>query len=176
MDAETVLAARWNGEEGWDPWSRAYLERFRAPFGRDFPGLAPAGEARLPTAVLARAAAAEPPAHLALVAARRSADVPTVVGWSVFGTNEPGPGSRSLQISAVLRSWETRFGARVLRIGANAILRVLVERPPRTVDAARRVAAEHLAFANECNGRSGYSVTELATALIDAPTWTFWWD
>ena len=130
----------------------------------------------MPAAILEQAAAKEPPAHLGLVAADRPADVPAVVGWSVFGINETGPGSRSLQISAVLRSWEARYGARPLRIGNDATLRVLVERPPQAKAAAQHIAAEHLAFADECNGRSGYTVADLGAALIDAPIWSFWWD
>jgi hypothetical protein len=176
MSADTVLAARWHVSDGdWEEESD-YLVAARAPFGQEFPGLAPAGDARLSAAVLELAVAVEPSAHLGLVAARRPADVPAVAGWSVFGVDFPGPGVRSLQISAVLRSWETRYGARPLRIGNDATLRVLVERPPRTYDAAQRVAVEHLAFADECNGTSSYSVAKLGAALIDAPIWTFWWD
>jgi Domain of unknown function (DUF4253) len=74
----------------------------------------------------------------------------------------------------VLRSWEARFGARLLRIGADSTLRVLVERPPVTVDAAQRVAAEHIAFADE--PRQSGSVADLGEALIGAPIWSFWWD
>ena len=103
--------------------------------------------------------------------------MPAAVGWSVFGTDRPGsPQARSLEISAVLRSWETRFGARPLRIGGDSILRVLVERPPSTLEAATAVAAEHLAFADECNGVNGYSVSELARILLGNPVWQFWWD
>ena len=42
--------------------------------------------------------------------------------------------------------------------------------------AARRVAAGHLCFADECGGEGGYSVAALGAALVDAPIWTFWWD
>lgn len=176
MSAGTVLAAGWYvSDDDWE-YELDYLVHARAPFGQEFPGLAPAGDTPLSAGVLDRAVAEQPPAHLGLVAADRPADVPVVVGWSVFGVNERGHGARSLQISTVLRSWETRYGARLLRIGNDARLLVLVERPPRTCDAARRVAVEHLAFADECNGRSGYSVAELGAALIDAPIWRFWWD
>lgn len=177
MSAEAVLAACWPGADDamWQH-GRVRISQTVAPFGRGFPGLAPPGDSRLPADVLRRAVAGQPPAHLGLVAAGRPADVPAVVGWSVFGVNESGPGSRSLQISAVLRSWETRFGARLLRIGGDAVLRVLVERPPRTEAAAERVAAEHLAFADECDGLSGYSVSALGEVLIGAPIWSFWWD
>jgi hypothetical protein len=173
---QALLSSGWELDDGDDDrdFLAWYLARFRAPFGLEFPGLAPAGASRLPVAVLRDAVAAESPAHLGLVAAARPADVPPVVGWSVFGHDEIGPGARSLEIAAVLRSWEARFGARLLRIGADSRLRVLVERPPVTVEAAQRVAAEHIAFADE--PRDSGSVADLGEALIGAPIWSFWWD
>ena len=116
MSAGAVLATGWNVSDDWE-YESEYLVQARAPFGRDFPGLAPAMYTPLPADVLDAAVMAQPPAHLGLVAASRSADVPAVVGWSVFGVDGPGPGARSLQISTVLRSWETRYGARPLRMG-----------------------------------------------------------
>jgi len=174
MSAETILKRGWDtGDDFLDP----YLAQTRAPFGLEFPGLAEAERGRLPEATLRAAVAAHQPAFLGLVAAPRPADVPATVGWTGFGIDWPGTAeARSLQISTVLRSWETRFGARPLRIGSNMILRVLVERPPSTFGAAIRVAAEHLAFADECNGRSGYSVSDLAADLVGKPVWHFWWD
>jgi hypothetical protein len=172
MSALTILADAWNDADD-DP----YLAAERAPFGPRFPGLAPAETMHLPQARLEQAASALPPAYLGLVAANRPADVPARVGWSVFGADWPGGrDARALEIGTVLRSWETRFGARLLQIGSDAILRVLVERPPRTIERARQVAAEHLAFADECHQRSGYTVAELGAVLVDAPIWTFWWD
>lgn len=160
----------------WDRWIGSTRARYTAPFGRRFPGLAPAETTNLPAAELQRVAATLAPAHLGLVAARRPADVPATVGWSVFGVDELGPGARSLEISAVLRSWESRFGARLLRIGADATLVVLVERPPQTLELARQVAAEHCAFADEVDGQASYTVESVAVGLVGMPTWTFWWD
>jgi hypothetical protein len=175
MSAQAVLAGYWEV----DPEEFAELDMAdqRAPFGPDFPGLAPAEQTRLSEDRLRSAAASEEPAFLALVVAGRPADVPAAVGWSVFGSDSPGrPDARSLQISTVLRSWETRFGARPLRIGGDSILRVLVERPPSTLETATALAAEHLAFADECDGRNGYSVSRLARILVGKPVWQFWWD
>lgn len=160
----------------WDRWIGSTQARYTAPFGRRFPGLAPAEKTHLPAVELQRAAAALAPAHLGLVAASRPADVPATVGWSVFGVDELGPAARSLEISAVLRSWESRFGARLLRIGADATLVVLVERPPQTLELARQVAAEHCAFGDEVDGKASYTVESVAVGLVGTPIWTFWWD
>jgi Domain of unknown function (DUF4253) len=169
-----VLEAGWDtGEDSLDP----DLAEERAPFGAEFPGLAPGEETRLPAAALRAAVTAEGPAFLGLVAARRPADIPAAVGWSVFGSDAPwSPQARSLEISAVLRSWEDRFGACLLRIGFDAILRVLVERPPRTLEAALRVAAEHFAFADQCSEGYAGTVRDLAELLVGEPVWHFWWD
>jgi hypothetical protein len=188
MSAEEVLAANWTSE-----FEDSTAAAARAPFGDRFPGLAPAESEPLSAAELAQAVSALPPAHLGLVRARRPADVPAIVGWSVFGVDfyNPDddsplqdfylPGARSLQIGAVLRSWEDRFGARLLRIGADAILQVLVERPPRTLELARQVAAEQYAFADEVRQGAGFesvgdTVASIAASLVGAPVWQFWWD
>jgi hypothetical protein len=182
MSAEEVLAAHWTSEFE-DPRAAAG----RAPFGDRFPGLARAQSKPLPVTRLQHALSALPPAHLGLVSARRPADVPAIVGWSVFGIDfynpdddspdQPfyPPGARSLQIGAVLRSWETRFGARLLRIGGDAILQLLVERPPPSAELALRVAAEQYAFADEVAGTDG-TVISIAASLAGAPIWEFWWD
>ena len=76
----------------------------------------------------------------------------------------------------MLRSFENRFGARLVKIGPGAEIRLLVERPPHTLQTARRIAAEHKAFADEYLGMGPMDVEQLAACLIDTPGWTFWWD
>jgi uncharacterized protein DUF4253 len=180
--AAAVLAANWTSEA-----EDATAAAGRAPFDDQFPGLAPAGTQPRPEAELRHALSALPPAYLGLVSADRPADVPAIVGWSVFGVDfyDPDddapdqefypPGARSLQIGAVLRSWEDRFGARLLRIGGDAVLHVLVERPPRTLEPAWHVAAELHAFADEVTGTDG-TVSSIAAHLVGTPIWQFWWD
>jgi len=170
--AADLLAGLWS-----DSYDDTDSEPDAAPFGEEFPGLAAAETERLPAARLHEAVAALPAAYLGLVSAGRPADVPAVVGWSVFGTDDPGtPEARSLEIGAVLRSWESRFGARLLQIGGDAILRVLVERPPRDRDQALRLAAEQCAFADEIDRQAAYTVSSVADGLPGKPIWTFWWD
>ena len=101
----------------------------------------------------------------------------------------PGPGSAGaratdsarLHLSAVLRSWEDRFGARLLQIGPRAKIRLLVSRPPRTKDAALAVAAELWAFGDGTwvtypSEEQVDGVADIASLVIDQPIWGFWWD
>lgn len=60
-------------------------------------------------------------------------------------------------------------------VGSDATLQVLVERPPRSLDAARRVAAEHWAFADECAGLGLRDIQAIAAHIVNAPIWIFWW-
>jgi hypothetical protein len=183
MPAAGVLAAAWDDRVA---LSGPADDGALAPYGRRFPGLAPPQEAGMPPDALGLVLGGLPPAYLGLVAAGRPADVPAAVGWSVFGTDFSGPdplapdfylpGARSLKVGAVLRSWEERYGARLLRLGADAILQVVAERPPRTTQAAIALAAEHYAFADETGGIPADSVEAIAARLIDAAVWTFWWD
>lgn len=74
----------------------------------------------------------------------------------------------------MLRSWEDRFGAVLVDVGFDEI-RLLVGRPPRNLQAAERIAAEHFALADECTDGSR-EIPSIATSLVKAPIWTFWWD
>ena len=122
-------------------------------------------------------------ARIGLIPARRPADALPATGWFTFDDVlgyppfPPDPVYPAVWIAAVLRSWEDRFGARLLNIGPGAEIRLLVQRPPRSPDAARRVAAEHWAFADECDGCGRGDITEITAALLRQPAlWQFWWD
>ena len=142
-----------------------------------FPGLAPSSGTSLSAAERDSALGALPPARIALVPAARPADVLAVVGWSTFDDpSYPDDIRNAVWIGSVLRSWEDRFGARLLTAGPGAEITLLVQRPPRTWAAAGQIAAEHCAFCDECAGRGLRLVPEVASAILDAPTWTFWWD
>jgi len=146
-----------------------------------FPGLAPPADGRLSQAERDAALASLQPARIGLVPARRPADVPATVGWSVFGTDGPSEfpvhcSANAVWVGSVLRSFEDRFGATLLKLGPSAELRLLVERPPRTLEHAARLAAEHSVFCDECAGQGLREVADIAAALVGAPIWTFWWD
>jgi uncharacterized protein DUF4253 len=154
----------------------------RGQRARPFPGLAPPADGRLTQAERDAALASLQPARIGLVPARRPADVPATVGWAVFGVDGPsesGPvrwSANTAWIASVLRSFEDRFGAALLKLGPGAELRLLVERPPRTLEHATKIAAEHSVFCNECAGQGLRTVPDTAAALVGAPVWTFWWD
>lgn len=93
-----------------------------------------------------------------------------VIGWGGLVNR----GDSLLPLTAILRSWEDRFGARLIAVG-DADLGLFVERPPRTLQAAQRVAAEQVVLADECAG-GARSIPGIAERLVNAPTWTLWWD
>ncbi|WP_151484705.1 DUF4253 domain-containing protein [Streptomyces albicerus] len=165
-DAEEVLAELWEDSAQEDS---------------DWPGLATAG----PPAADPDARAAEvtdslvggtgwlKEPRLALVPARRSADIPAAIGWcgSVNLTNDVAP------LCAVLRSWEDRFGIRVVALTFDELV-VSVAAPPRTLAEAEAIAAEHYAFCPDNIDQSSHgSLRAYAEReVLGAHAWQFWWD
>jgi hypothetical protein len=182
LEAGTVLATRWRDEMPDDDYLAYYPQAAEAfaPFSRQFPGLAAAQRDSLEDATLRRALNALPPARIGLIAAGRPADALPVAGWAPFDDyRDYGPYESvppPVWIAAVLRSWETRFGASLLTVGPGAEISLLVRRPP-DAEAAALVAAEHYAFADECDGCGSVStVGNIAARLPASPVWQFWWD
>jgi hypothetical protein len=182
LDARALLAGLWRDWVSWpdDEDETAEIER-RWPFTLEWPGLAVPGAASLIPAERQRALEmvlprirlahrATPAARIGLIPADRPADVLPVIGWDGLANR----GRSLLSLTAVLRSWEDRFGARLIDVGF-ADLRLLVERPPRTLAAAQHVAAEQVVLADECiDGMR--DIPNVAGRLVNAPVWTFWWD
>jgi hypothetical protein len=102
------------------------------------------------------------------VPAGRPADALPMLGWN-------GALVTAVPKAAVLRSWEDRFGARLLRVGL-AEFSVLTRRPPRTLESAQHLAAEQWAFCNEFGGTGLHDVPSITASLMNSPIWTFWWD
>ncbi|MBO4208152.1 DUF4253 domain-containing protein [Micromonospora echinofusca] len=150
-----------------------------APFGDRWPGLAPAGTLQEDPAVRAAEFAQHllteewlTAPRLGLCASIRSADVPAVLGWC-------GPlnyDNDTAKFSAVLRSWEERFGTRVVGLGP-AELYLSVAAPPTDAEHALHVAAEHFAFCpdNVWQSRTD-TLTRYAESLTNRAWWSFWWD
>jgi len=104
----------------------------------------------------------------------RPADVLALTSWGPFDQHMDEP--NGVWIGSVLRSWEDRFGARLLNVGPGAEMCLLVERPPRTREAAGKIAAEHSVFCDECAGQGLRDIPGITNALVGAQFWTFWWD
>jgi hypothetical protein len=181
-DSEEVLAEYWEGddEQALEEPDEDFLEMIE-PFGVDWPGLAPAAPSLAiePGACAARLADSlsdgsrawpkEP--RLALVPARRSADIPAAIGW----TGPLNHDNDVARLCAVLRSWEDRFGIRVVALGFD-ILVVSVAAPPTTLAEAEAVAAEHFAFCPDNIVQGTGSLREYAQSLVGERGWSFWWD
>jgi hypothetical protein len=164
----------------WDTWEdNDWSREAREPFA-SFPGLAPPQPISLRAADIEAAVARQAPAWLGLVPAGRTADVPLAVGW--FGTSDAfscdwgrwdAPGA----VTGLLRSWEDRFGARVLRLGY-ASMHLLVERPPVTHEESLGVAAELFGVSSGVLTDHGYVSTlrRIAGQIHRSALWRFWWD
>ncbi|MEV5736523.1 DUF4253 domain-containing protein [Streptomyces sp. NPDC052292] len=185
-DAADVLAEYWGGEgaeDGPEDEPRAVfdeeLDGLLEPFGPQWPGLAPAGaltaDPGTRAAQVADSVAAGTwlrDARLALVPSRRSADIPAAIGWTGPLNHE----NDVARLCAVLRSWEDRFGIRVVALGFDVLV-VSVAAPPSTLADAEALAAEHFAFCPDNITQSGVDgLRAYAKALVGEPSWTFWWD
>jgi hypothetical protein len=169
-DAAAVLADRW-------PGPCLTCSDWIAPFGAGFPGLAPlfADVAGLePSAWVAAAVqAAAEPRHmlLGIVSVDRPADVPAATGWSGMCNSWDDV----TEVSAVLRSWEDRFGAVLVRMHAST-LDLAVAAPPWTEGDCLRAAAEHFAFTCDDDSPTPATLRQHARRLRGMDQWSFWWD
>jgi hypothetical protein len=144
------------------------------PFGATFPGLArrpsrradPLAEAGNTGSVLA----AHGRYRLGLVQTERPADIPAILGWTgmIKSTDQVA------ELSAVMRSWEERFGATLIALGFDT-LEFAVSAPPRSQGRALTVAAEHRAFSLPTfTGQPG-NLREFAAGLVHTRRWRFSW-
>ncbi|MEU8695058.1 DUF4253 domain-containing protein [Streptomyces sp. NPDC048665] len=179
-DAEDVLAEYWEDWAEEEGWAEEGTDGQTEPFGSDWPGLAPAPTptadpdtraAQVADSLTDKAPEWFEEAHLALVPARRSADIPAAIGWT-------GPQYHDGDVArpcAVLRSWEDRFGIRVVGLGFDVLV-VSVAAPPATVADAEILAAEHFAFCPDLAEGGPGGLREYAKGLVGGHTWTFSWD
>jgi uncharacterized protein DUF4253 len=144
------------------------------PYGSTCPGLAPPGEPVGDPDVVADRyvrGLGELGTPLGLAAAARGADVLTVMGWqgAVNHNQWIAP------LSAVLRSWEDRFGARLVGVGFDT-LDLSVAAPPVTARHALQVAAEHWAFCPDSILQGPGTLMDYAAQIRGKTSWSFWWD
>ncbi|PCG82377.1 hypothetical protein CIB93_30265 [Streptomyces sp. WZ.A104] len=185
-DADEVLADYWteyaDDEMGEGTAAGEGEEQSEGP--GSWPGLAPvpareaAEDADTAAAGLAGVIAADADewlggARMALVPARRSADIPAAIGWSGPMNHE----NDVARLCAVLRSWEDRYDARVVVLGFDTMI-VSVGRPPTTVEEARALAAEHYAFCPDNIDQSPPHDLDVYAekAVLNQKAWSFWWD
>jgi hypothetical protein len=149
-----------------------------APFLDGWPGLAPPGvpggspeEQAAEVAELLVDFDRVTDARLGLVRCARPADAPALIGWTGPVNHE----NDTAKFSAVLRSWEERFGARLLMLGFDTMI-LSVAAPPRDLEHARLVAAEHLGFCPDNITQGSASLADYAAELVGAEQWEFWWD
>ncbi|WP_158892134.1 DUF4253 domain-containing protein [Amycolatopsis anabasis] len=167
IDPAATLAAWWPGQccEGNCLW----------PFGAEFPGLALRSAWRrdelTEAADMGALFVGLGGYRLGLVAAARPADVPALLGWA--GTLRFT--AEVAAVSAVLRSWEDRFGALLVVLGYDE-LRLAVAAPPATLRHALAAAAEHRAFCPRSFAAQPADLRGFAGELIGNPVWSFRWD
>lgn len=169
-DANAVLAAWWKKNA---PSEGESEDRFAplAPFKHAFPGMAPRSPLTNVAHELVELVQALDEGRIGLVSVTRPAEALAVLGWT-------GPINHFADmglLGAVLGSWEERFGAYLVGVGFDTI-RLEVERPPTTVDAATKLAAEHFAVCSDIIHQGAGSIQEYASALVGRHSWGFWWD
>lgn len=77
----------------------------------------------------------------------------------------------------VLRSWEQRFGTRVIGLAHDRVT-LSVAAPPRTPAEAEHVAAEHFAFSSDTIVQDDAETlsAHAADQVLNSEVWSFWWD
>ncbi|MFE5961310.1 DUF4253 domain-containing protein [Streptomyces rubiginosohelvolus] len=161
-DADAYFRSEWTD----DSWP---------PFGK-WPGLAtPAAvvaDADVCAGEVATAVAREGRARcLALVQVARGADVPAALSWRGAANH-----MTAQELSAVLRSWEHRFGVRVVGLGHGSLY-LSVAAPPTDARQARVLAAEHyLACPDVFHEDPDLDWSTYHEELMRLREWRFWWD
>ncbi|MFI8457117.1 DUF4253 domain-containing protein [Kitasatospora sp. NPDC085464] len=187
-DPAALLQGWWTFEAEFpvdDPEEAEDRRRILEPFGVDWPGLAPAprsaeddpedgnpedGDPDAAAAAVARwLLRHDPGLRIGLVRAGSGAEALAACGWTAAGNHDPG------ELAAVLRSWERRFGARVVEVGPDG-LRLSATAQPDDLDEALPIAAEHLAFCPDNVFQGTESLVDYAQELLLENCWSFWWD
>ncbi|OLL71348.1 hypothetical protein Ae168Ps1_5851c [Pseudonocardia sp. Ae168_Ps1] len=116
-----------------------------------------------------------PPRSLAVVDAYRPADTPAALGWAGICNY---PHQDLVSLAAVLRYWESRWGALVVFMSRSR-MELSVARPPMYDDECEQAAAEHIAFCpDQQDPQNGdfYTLSRYAGMIRGARSWHFWWD
>ena len=137
-----------------------------------FTGLAPPTAPGFePLAVAATSRHAGRGSHLAIVPSARAADAVALLGWRGTGNRHDDV----VGLSAVLRSWEDRFGAVLVQLDFMALW-LSVAAPPLAASECRAVAAEHFAFCPDVDFEDPRPLRHYAATLAGRSWWRFRWD
>jgi Domain of unknown function (DUF4253) len=170
LDAASILRRRWTNSVPSNMEILEFADMF-SPFAAMFPGLALAEQVAMEPSELEAVLGVQSAARIGLFPVARSSDVVAYVGWpgACALYDSPAP------VAAVLRSWEERFGAQVLRIGPDTV-DLVVQRPPRHPADALAVAAEQFALCPDIVTQAEGSIRALADQIVGEPLWSLWWD
>jgi hypothetical protein len=76
---------------------------------------------------------------------------------------------------AFFKRWYEQFGAVVTSISSD-VIEFTVERPPQTMEEARRLAHEQFIYCADIVHQGVQTESNLAQALLGSGNWFFWWD
>jgi Domain of unknown function (DUF4253) len=191
VDVETIMVQEWNEfvalrqqAAGGSVWrdhipEGVWIPEDPGPPFATWPGLAPPGTRwRDPEAVARQVVERRllprnftvNELHIGLVPAARSADIP-----ALMGTHLARDYVTVAELSAVLRSWEERFGARV--VGLTDGLYVSVAAPPLAWLHAQHLALEHLLICpDNLTDQPVWTFPSYVDRIHGLDLWRFWWD
>jgi hypothetical protein len=76
---------------------------------------------------------------------------------------------------AVHRRWQEQWGAEVVSV-TDSTVQCVVSRPPTNPEAALALALEQYLYCTDIVHQGVENLTNLASTLLNAKTWYFWWD
>jgi len=172
LDVDSMLDTPVSVEEIDETPGEQLIREYFEYFGDEWPGFVPARRLGVPPGYAAGCLAAEGTSdyRLALVPCERGADAPALIGW----TGAVNYTYDVEKIAAVGRSWEDRFGVRVVKLGRST-MEMSVAAPPRSITEARRISLEHSGFCPSI-WHDGITLDTYAARLVRQPAWRFWWD
>lgn len=108
--------------------------------------------------------------YFALLDVERPADSFAAIMWG--GWNDCPDATVQ---TAIHRRWEDQWGAEVVSVTQD-IVQCKVSRPPKTREDALCLAQEQYLYCPDIVEQGCDSIPRLASTLIDADYWYFWWD
>ena len=137
---------------------------------RTFGALAPASSGPEDVAATEALIAGLPDAKIALVQSTRGADALSFMGWTGNATYDVAEA-----VVVAVRSWEERFGARVVEVGPNS-LTLAITKPPAASAEAAALSQELVLIDPDLEVPGGVVPTvALNDGLLGQHLWTFWW-